>query len=246
MSQEVIHYVTQYGYYAIFVLIFLLESGIPEPIPNELVLLVSGYMVYEGVMDFPMVIAVAMLADCTGTNILYTVFYFFGKWIMAHKPRWVPIKEKSIQKYSKKIAEGKMWTIYIGRISPFIRGYTSVIAGLLHIKPKKFEPIVFISALTWSCAYVGTGYLLGPYWKIGAQNLKYILPIVFVVLIIIAVVKHYMDKKKENENGDEAAGSSQQAEVSHSDGLGGAKEIEDLENTNEQSDEGTEAQRDKD
>lgn len=209
MSQEVIHYVTQYGYYAIFVLIFLLESGIPEPIPNELVLLVSGYMVHEGVMSFPMVIIVAMLADTIGTNILYTIFYFFGKWIMDHKPKWFPIKDKKIEEYSKKLADGKMWAIYLGRISPFIRGYTSVIVGLLHIKPKKFEPIVFISALTWSCAYVGTGYLVGPYWRVIAKNLQYILPAILVVLIVFALTKHFLGKKKGNV---EAEGSRQKGE----------------------------------
>lgn len=203
MSPQLIHYVTKYGYYAIFVLVFLQESGVPEPIPNEFVLLFSGYMVYKNALDFPLVILAVVLADFTGTNILYTVFYFFGSYILDHKPRWFPIKDETIQKYTKRVSEGKLWTIYLGRITPFIRGYTSVGAGLLQIKPKKFLPIALISALTWSCAYVLTGYLLGPYWKHVVKNFKYILPIVLVVMIIIGIIKHRMDKSSHNDEVEE-------------------------------------------
>ncbi len=207
MSPELIHYVTKYGYYAIFVLVFLQESGVPEPIPNEFVLLFSGYMVYRSALEFPFVILAVVLADFTGTNILYTVFYFFGSYILEHKPKWIPIKDKTIQKYTNKVSQGKLWTIYLGRITPFIRGYTSVGAGLLQIKPKKFLPIAFISALTWSCAYVLTGYLLGPYWKNVVKNFKYILPAVLVVMIVIGIIKHRMDKsKKKQKEQDEKEG----------------------------------------
>ncbi|HKJ33630.1 MAG TPA: DedA family protein [Balneolales bacterium] len=207
MSPELIHYVTKYGYYAIFVLVFLQESGVPEPIPNEFVLLFSGYMVFKGALDFPLVILAVVLADFTGTNILYTIFYFFGKYIMEHKPKWFPLKNHTIEKYEKKVSEGKLWTIYLGRITPFIRGYTSVVAGLLHIRPKKFLPIALISALTWSCGYVLAGLLLGPYWHHVVKNFKYILPLILVIFIIIGMIKHYVEKsqkeRKEIEEDDE-------------------------------------------
>jgi membrane protein DedA with SNARE-associated domain len=44
MPPELILYITKYGYIAIFVLIFLQEIGAPNPIPNEFVLLYSGYL----------------------------------------------------------------------------------------------------------------------------------------------------------------------------------------------------------
>ncbi len=199
MSPELIHYVTQYGYYAIFVLVLLQESGVPEPIPNEFVLLFSGYMVFKGALYFPLVILAVVLGDFIGTNILYTVFYFFGSYILEHKPKWFPLKDETIEKYTHKFSEGKLWTIYLGRVTPFIRGYTSVGAGLLQIKPKKFLPIAFISALTWSCAYVLTGELLGPYWKHVVSNFKYILPVVLIVMIVIGIIKHRVDKSKRSE-----------------------------------------------
>jgi membrane protein DedA with SNARE-associated domain len=48
MPDEIAYYVTNYGYLAVSILVFLQESGIPNPIPNEILLIFSGYMCYSG------------------------------------------------------------------------------------------------------------------------------------------------------------------------------------------------------
>ena len=48
MPDEVMQYIVKYGYLAIFVLVFLQEVGAPNPIPNELVLVLSGYLTFMG------------------------------------------------------------------------------------------------------------------------------------------------------------------------------------------------------
>ena len=100
MPSEIVFYINHYGYLAIFILIFLQETGVPNPIPNELVLLFSGYLVYSGVFKFYDVILVAVLADFAGTNILYFVFKAFGNQILKNKPRWIPISQRKIDSLS--------------------------------------------------------------------------------------------------------------------------------------------------
>ena len=197
MPPEVIAFITSYGYLAIFLLVFSQEIGIPNPVPNELVLLFSGYLSFKEILSLPLVILTSVAADFIGTNILYFVFYFFGQYILRHKPRWLPISEKTIHKLSAKISAGGLWTIYIGRITPFIRGYTSVITGLLQIKPRVFLPIAIISATTWSSVCVITGRLLGPYWSfVGYKtgNLKFII-LTLVALILCLVIFRYLKKR---------------------------------------------------
>jgi hypothetical protein len=36
MPEEVVAYITKYGYLTIFILVFLQETGMPNPFPNEL------------------------------------------------------------------------------------------------------------------------------------------------------------------------------------------------------------------
>lgn len=164
MNSEINVYILQYGYFAIFALIFIQEIGIPNPIPNELVLAYSGFLCSQDTLKLPLVILTAVLADFIGTILLYTIFYHLGDFILKNKPKWLPISENALQRASQRITKGGLLAIYVGRITPFIRGYTSVITGLLKISYKKFLPIVFLSALTWSSVCVIAGNLMGSYW----------------------------------------------------------------------------------
>ena len=165
MPPEVAHYIVQYGYLSVFILIFLQETGMPNPVPNELVLLFSGYLVYSGVFSFYQVLATALLADFTGTNILYFVFRNFGQRILKNKPRWIPLSQQKIDSLTRGLSRGGLLNIFVCRLSPFIRGYTSVIAVLMQVRKLQFLAIAFLSATLWAGAYLTAGWLLGPWWK---------------------------------------------------------------------------------
>jgi len=199
MNAEVIEFIANYGYFALFLLIFSQEIGIPNPIPNELVLGYAGYLCSQGTLKLPLVITAAVSADFLGTNILYFIFYFFGKQILKRKPKWLPISEKAINRASQRVTKGGLWAIWLGRISPFIRGYTSIIAGILQIKPQKFLPIALISALIWSGVCVSIGKLMGNNWsKLGVffTNFKYLILTAIVFLGCYLIIKFYQKSKK--------------------------------------------------
>ena len=165
MSSELALEITKYGYLAIFLFVFLQELGVPNPVTNEFVLLFSGYLAFAGTLNLWLVILTAVSADCIGTTILYAVFYSFGESIMNHRPRWFPVSPVQLDHIARRISERQRWGIYVGRLIPFLRGYASVAAGILPIKPRIFIPAVIVSAITWSGGYVVAGRLLGPYWE---------------------------------------------------------------------------------
>lgn len=200
MPEEVVSFIMRYGYLAIFILVFLQETGMPNPFPNELLLIFSGYLSSIGVLFFPFVIIAAVCADFTGTNILYFVFYKTGSYIMVKKPRWFPLSTVMIEKLKSKINSGGKISIVVLRLTPFTRGYVSVIAGLLQIKHKVFIPIALITAITWASVYVTVGYFTGPFWKTINQNIegfKYFM-LAFVIgglFILFIVCKSKKDVK---------------------------------------------------
>lgn len=204
MPPELASYITQYGYLAIFGLVFLQEIGIPNPVPNELVLLFSGYLSFTGTLSFPLVFLSAVAGDFLGTTLLYSVFYYFGHKILEKKPRWIPVSKEKIEKLGALIATRDKWGIFVGRLIPYIRGYASVAAGLLQLKPRIFLSMVFLSAVLWSGGYVLIGKLSGKYWdKIMAQfggasaALYIILALFFVIFFGRHIVRHFHRKYKE-------------------------------------------------
>ena len=171
MPEEVVSFIIRYGYLAIFVLVFLQETGMPNPLPNELLLIFSGYLSSTEVLFPPFIILTAVSADFAGTIMLYSVFYKTGSYIMIKKPRWIPVSSRTIEKLTSKINRGGIISIFILRLTPFTRGYASVIAGLLQIRHKIYLPIAFSSAITWASVYVTIGYFTGPLWITFIQNI---------------------------------------------------------------------------
>lgn len=185
MPEDVIQFIARYGYLAIFILVFLQETGFPNPIPNELVLLFSGYLIYSGIFKIYDVILVALAADFLGTSILYFTFRAFGVQILKQKPRWIPISTGRIESFSRSLSEGGLSAIFICRLTPFIRGYTSVISGLLHIRIKHFMIIAIVSAAVWASAYIVTGMILGPWWKQIEGNPDWVRNIMLLILALV-------------------------------------------------------------
>ncbi len=203
MPPELALYITRYGYVAIFSLVFLQEIGIPNPVPNELILLFAGYLASIHVLSLPLVFVTVVMADFIGTSLLYAFFYLFGDYVMDHKPKWLPISKEKIMKLSDKISKREQWGIYVGRLIPYLRGYTSVAAGLLKIRPRVFLTAVIVSAITWSGSYALVGQFMGKYWQEFAGQLGGYESIAFLaiaLLIIIYGIRYavrYRQKRKE-------------------------------------------------
>lgn len=198
MSDEVIQFVTQNGYLAIFILIFLQETGMPNPFPNELLLLFCGYLSFKGLLFFPYVIITAFLADFLGTILLYLIFYSTGTIIMERKPKWFPLSDDVINRLSKRLSEGGQLSIFIFRLTPFTRGYASVITGLLQVKPKIFLPIAIASAICWASVYVVIGNLIGPSWDeyaVHFGSLKYLFIVVVAIALGITIIINFRNIK---------------------------------------------------
>ncbi len=203
MSASLIHFITAYGYWAIFWLIFLQEIGVPNPVSNEFVLLFSGSLAFTGLLSFPFIFLTAVFADVLGAAVLYVVFYFFGSAIVRHKPKWLPISEKNIEQLKKPLSKYGMGGIFLGRMLPFARGYAAVAAGLLNIKPVKFAMAVVASALVWSGGFVTLGAIFGKYWirvanTAGGIEKVFLAAILLTVLLFIIryAVAKYRSRKK--------------------------------------------------
>ncbi len=163
MPVSLVHFITAYGYWAIFWLIFLQEIGVPNPVSNELVLLFSGSLGFSGLLSFPLIFLTAVFADLLGASVLYLVFHFFGRYLLSKKRHWVPISEKNIDTLRRLTKKHGMWGVFLGRLLPFARGYAAAAGGVFGIKWPKFYIAVIASALLWSGGFVTLGFIFGKY-----------------------------------------------------------------------------------
>ena len=189
-------FVNHYGYLAIFLLVFLQEIGIPNPVPNELVLLFAGALTVIGGLSFWLTLLTAVTADVVGTTILFSVFYFFEHLIMEKISRWKGVNEK-LEKIKERLLQRGQWGIFLGRMMPYVRGYVSVAAGILNIPYKKFLPMVVLPAILWTGGYITLGHFLGKKWESVAAFIgQYQWILLAAVVVIIANVIYWKGRKK--------------------------------------------------
>jgi len=120
-----------------------------------------------------------------GSTLLYVLFYSVGQRILQRWSHVLPTRQLAY--LTARISHRDRWSIYVGRLMPFVRGYTAVAAGLLKIPPGIFLPAVLVSALTWSAGYVMAGRLLGhEYAKVVAK--LSLGKSVFVALVLLCVI----------------------------------------------------------
>ncbi len=152
-------YIIMYGYFAIFCIVLLQELGMPG-LPNELVLLYFGYLARQAGLSYPIVICLAILADITGSLLLYLLFYYGKNFLTRIKPRWLPVPVKKIRSLSQKLMAHNGRNIFVARLTPFVRSYLPVVAGIVQIRPILYGRVILFAAITWSGGIVTAGWLL--------------------------------------------------------------------------------------
>jgi membrane-associated protein len=158
MTEFLTSYIIVYGYVAIFCIVLLQELGMPG-LPNELVIIYFGYLSRCAGLSYPVTLSLVILADIMASLTLYFVFYY-GKDVLARiKPAWIRLPQQKISSLKEKIISHNGRHIFIARLTPFVRSYLPVVAGLLQVKHIIYGRIIFCAAIVWSGGLITVGWL---------------------------------------------------------------------------------------
>ncbi|MAE45858.1 MAG: hypothetical protein CMJ86_03105 [Planctomycetes bacterium] len=143
------------GYAAPF--LFLVGAGAGLPVPEEVTMTGSGYLVFAGKVVFFKIVVVCWIATLIGDTIPYLVGRFFGqkalrfKWIarILHPERMIGLTER-MQRHG-------IWAVFTCRFLPGLRMPGFFTAGTLRMPYTRF---ILVDA-TAACLMVPLYVLLG-------------------------------------------------------------------------------------
>lgn len=147
------------GYVGVFGLM-VLESAL-IPIPSEIIMPFSGFLVFQGKMDFAGAVAAGSLGNLAGSVAIYFLgkrigrafVAKYGKYVLFNE-RHLQVTERIFQKHGGKIA-------FVGRLLPAIRTYVSLPAGIGKISFGKFVVFTLAGSVIWNVFLVYAGVQLG-------------------------------------------------------------------------------------
>jgi membrane protein DedA with SNARE-associated domain len=185
LEQQVLAWITQYGYFAIF---FLLVFGIIGlPIPDETLLTFSGYLIYKGHLSLPLAFVSAVAGSASGITISYQLGRLFGHRVLVRYGKYIHLTEERLDRAHAWFARIGHWALTFGYFIPGVRHITAYAAGISDVAPHQFAIFAYTGTVLWVSTFLSLGYLLGERWEAVEKNIHYYLVWVAVAIVVAAV-----------------------------------------------------------
>jgi membrane-associated protein len=203
IDQNLAYLITEFGpgAYIIFFLIILLETGciITVFMPGDSLLFVAGAGAAAGLFTLSRLVLVFFLAAIAGDVLNYWLGHHIGLKVFRERfPELV--KQEYIDRTTRYYERFGRKTIFIGRFIPVVRTFAPFLAGIGTMDYRTFMVYNILSALCWSVAVTGAGFLLGSIpWvmeHIGMIILVIIAFILATIIVIVFVSAHGLLKSK--------------------------------------------------
>jgi membrane protein DedA with SNARE-associated domain len=185
LAEFITSVISSLGYGGIFILM-ILESAL-IPIPSEIIMPFSGFLVSSGKLGSVGVILAGSLGNLVGSVITYYLgirlgrafLIKYGKYILfrVHHLVWT---EQLFQKYGDKIS-------FVGRLLPVVRTYISLPAGIGKSNFIKFVVYTLVGSIIWNSLLTYGGIQLGRSWQHIDKYSGY-LDIIAVVATVVFIV----------------------------------------------------------
>ena len=147
-------WIGQYGYLGIFSSLVLGIVGLP--IPDEFLLILSGYFVFKNVLDWAPTVGVAILGTFCGILASYALGRLSGRCIHRFDSKG---RLKTVRRFFERFGR---WTFVFGYLVPGVRNLAGLSAGASKLRLGSFAPYAFLGAVFSSVICVTFGYIFGP------------------------------------------------------------------------------------
>lgn len=169
MEQQVLAWITQYGYLAIILLLMFGIAGLP--VPDETLLTFSGYLIYKGTFSLPLAFSAALGGSICGITLSYWLGRTFGLALIHRYGKYVRVTEDHVHKAHAWFERVGHWGLTFGYFVPGVRHFTAYAAGMSELEPPQFALFAYSGAFLWVTTFLTLGYFLGERWEAVEKNI---------------------------------------------------------------------------
>ena len=198
MEQQVLGWITQYGYIAIYLLLAFGIVGLP--VPDETLLTFSGYLIYSRHLSLPLTFAAAFAGSATGITISYQLGRIFGNKLLVRYGKYLHLSAERLERAHSWFERIGHWALTVGYFIPGVRHLTAYAAGITEVAPRQFAIFAYSGAILWVTAFLSLGYLIGDRWESVEKNVeRYLLDLLIALVIACAayLVWRWLARRKQ-------------------------------------------------
>jgi membrane protein DedA with SNARE-associated domain len=179
----------RYGYWVVFIGVFLENAGLP--VPGETALLAGAALANFGRLSLPWVILTAVAGAILGDNLGFFVGRHGGRALAERYGRRVGFTRKRFAQFDRFFERHGGRTVFLARFITGLRVVGAVLAGGSGLRWPIFLVYNAAGAVAWATTFGILGYALGESWDvlerwIGRSSILIVAAVGVLVVVWIA------------------------------------------------------------
>ena len=190
-----------HGIYAVFILM-VIDAVLPAA--SELVMLYAG-VVASGALPgqdvvlfghqidshFWAYVAMSMagvLGNTVGSVIGWGIGYYGGRPLVERHGRWLHVGPENLDRAERWFVRWGDWAVCLGRVTPVVRSFVSIPAGLARMPLGRFTVFTFLGCVPWCFGLAGIGWALGSSYESFHHDFRFVdIAVGVFVLALVAI-----------------------------------------------------------
>lgn len=152
------HWLLLYGAPVLFCLLLLGIAGLP--IPDESLLILSGWLLANDKLQFAPTIIAAILGSIGGISLSYLLGKYAGSRLLRKYGPKMNISSEKLTKIHTWYEHIGKWLLFVGYFIPVVRHLSGFFAGSAKLSYRQFALYAYSGALIWSTTFIAVGYYL--------------------------------------------------------------------------------------
>jgi membrane protein DedA with SNARE-associated domain len=162
LSAFVISVISAGGYLGIVALMAIESACIP--LPSEVIMPFSGYLVYTGRFNLLWVATMGALGCNLGSAIAYAVGYYGGRPLVEKYGSYILLSRHELDWTERFFARHGSITVFVSRLLPVVRTFIALPAGVARMPQLRFHLYTFVGSWPWCLGLAYVGMKLGERW----------------------------------------------------------------------------------
>ncbi len=189
-------WISNYGYFVLFVLLMFGIFGLP--VPDETLLTLVGYLIHKGYLLLIPTFCAVFFGSIFGITLSFVLGRTGGVLLLRKYRRFLHMNEDRIKRIHHWLERAGRWTLFFGYFVPGVRHVTAFTAGSYGLKYPAFAAFAYAGGFVWACTFISLGFIGGEKWEQWGKTAHLVILIVGAVAAVVVGGSVYYFRKRKN------------------------------------------------
>ena len=135
------------------------------PIPDETVLVLCGFLISKGEMDWRGAFGAGFAGSVCGISLSYVLGRRYGYAVAIRYGRYVGLTSERLTLTHRWFDRFGAWLLPAGYFIPGVRHFTALVAGMSQLEYRTFALFAYSGAAVWVATFLLIGSVVGEKWR---------------------------------------------------------------------------------